>query len=356
MRQNVVKVLIVGDYPPPYGGLSVQISVLRTLLSGSPGYVCRVLDIGESRRQRRPECLTASNALDFAAKLLWHAARQYVIHLHTCGHNVSSWLAAIACAMAGLCNGRKTALSLGSGLAAEWLQEARVFTRLIARTALALTGVVICRNERTRAALAALGVPAEKLVVLSGFYGLGPIGPGSVPPRVEDFLRRHSPVVGALASIGPEYGIPLVAEAASRLRKAHPRLGLLLIGPAGFERSDLDGSLMVAGELPHDAVLAAMRRVNVFVRPTYFDGDASSVREALALGVPVVASDTDFRPDGVILFRRGRVDDLTDKIVEALGTGHTSRRSGADDGGSGPRLLAIYERLSRRGRLSGARA
>src|SRR5438093_8090554 len=58
-----------------------------------------------------------------------------------------------------------------------------------------------------------------------------------------EFLSAHSPVIGAVASIGPEYGLPLVAEAAARLRSAYPRLGLLLMGPAGFARADLDGSL-----------------------------------------------------------------------------------------------------------------
>ena len=352
MCPKAIKVLIVGDYPPPYGGLSVQVWVLRGLLMASGAHRCRVLDIGESRRERRPECLAATNAFDFAGKLLWHAVGQWIIHLHTSGHNVSSWLAALACATAGLLNGRKTAVSLGSGLASEWIRRAGPVMRIVVRMTLALAGIVICRNERTRAAIAALGVPAGKIAVLSGFYGLGPTETTTVPPSVEKFLKGHSPVIGAVASIGPEYGLPLVAEAAARLRTAYPRLGLLLMGPAGFERADLDGSLLLAGQLPHDTALAVMRRMSVFVRPTYFDGDASSVREALALGVPVVASDTDFRPEGVIVFRRGHVDDLTNKLVQTLGAGRCRPRPGPADAGSWSRVLAIYERLSLKGGLA----
>jgi glycosyltransferase involved in cell wall biosynthesis len=356
MRSRVVKVLVVGDYPPPAGGLSVQLAVLARLLAARAGYVCRVLDVGASRRRRRPECLGTRNAADFAVKLAWHAARQYVIHFHTSGHNRTSWLAALACAVAGLLNGRKTAMSIGSGRAADWLRDAGWLAGAVARLTLALAGVVICRNDATRAALAARGVPAAKLVVLSGFYGVGPTENGSVPSHVEDFLRRHSPVLGAVASAGPEYGLPLVADAAARLRARYPDLGLLLFGPARFEHADLDGSLLVAGELDHDSALAVMRRLHVFVRPTYFDGDALSVREALALGVPVVASDTDFRPEGVILFRRGRADDLTDQIVRALDRERTDGRPSAECAGAGPRLLAIYERLGRHGTGPGAAA
>src|SRR3989449_6020146 len=218
--------------------------------------------------------------------------------------------------------------------------------RGVVRLTLALTGVIVCRNARSRAAIAALGVPADKIVVLSGFYGRGPTETATVPPPVEEFLNAHSPVIGAVASIGPEYGLPLIAEAATRLRSAYPRLGLLLMGPAGFARADLDGSLLVAGQLPHDTALAVMRRVKVFVRPTYFDGDASSVREALALGIPVVASDTDFRPEGVMLFRRGDVDDLAAALARALQHPAGTVRDGDPDRGAFDRLLGIYDRVA----------
>jgi len=204
MRERT-NVLVVGDYPPPYGGLSVQVSVLRGLLDASGRHRCRVLDIGESRRERRPECLPARTSIELAARLLRYAAAQWVIHLHTSGHNRKSWLAALACATAGLLNGRKTALSLGSGQAPDWIRQSRGAMRWVVRLTLGLTGTIICRNERSRAAIATLGVPGRKIAVVSGFYGLGPAVDPTLPDAVETFLREHSPVVGAVASIGPEY-------------------------------------------------------------------------------------------------------------------------------------------------------
>src|SRR5256712_5938571 len=216
--------------------------------------------MGEGRRQRRPECLGARHGLDFAAKLLWHAAGQWILHLHTNGHNVSSWLGALACATAGLLNGRRTVLSLGSGLAPDWIRDAGPIMRGVVRLTLALTGVIVCRNARSRAAIAALGVPAGKIVVLSCFYGLGPTETTTVPPPAEEFLNAHSPVIGAGASIGPEYGLPPVAEAPARLRTAYPRLGPLRMRPARVAPSHLDGSLLRPRPLPPDTALAVMRR------------------------------------------------------------------------------------------------
>ena len=48
------------------------------------------------------------------------------------------------------------------------------------------------------------------------------------------------------------------------------------------------------------------------------DGVASSVLEAMALGVPVVAAENGTRPPGVITFAPGNPDDLAAKIEYTL--------------------------------------
>jgi hypothetical protein len=50
----VRRILLVGDYPPPYGGLSVQIAALRQRLAARGDTEVAVLDIGIRRRERRP--------------------------------------------------------------------------------------------------------------------------------------------------------------------------------------------------------------------------------------------------------------------------------------------------------------
>ena len=42
-------------------------------------------------------------------------------------------------------------------------------------------------------------------------------------------------------------------------------------------------------------VAEAMSRITIFLRTTLYDGDSISVREALHLGVPVIASDNGMR-------------------------------------------------------------
>lgn len=338
-----MKVLIVGDYPPPYGGSSVLVSVLHRRLSETPGMTCRVLDIGTTAAWR-PGCIPARTPLEFVGRLLAHAARQYLIHLHTNGHNVKSWQLALACATAGILNGRKTLLSLGSGLAPDFMQQVGGSTRLIMRAALLGMGTVVCLNERTRSTIVGLGIPAEKVVHLPVVYDAAVSTHPAIAEPFERFLRAHHPVLAAISSPGAEYGMPLFLEAARRLRPSYPRLGVLLIGPERPDGNGFKDGFLAAGEQPHDVALSIMSRVTVFVRPTYFDGDALSVREALALGIPVVASDTDFRPKGTILFRRGNVEELEERLRDALSGTHRPHAQVAGSDGF-VRLLELYEQL-----------
>jgi glycogen(starch) synthase len=333
------RVLLVGDYPPPYGGVSAQVAALQRRLAALPDTTVSVLDIGVRRAERRPGCLSVRGAGDFAAKLTAHAARGFTLHVHTNGHNAKSWLIAGGCAAAGLANGRRTVISLGSGLMPDYLTRVRRGMRTLARTTLRTAGALIVRNERSRAALLATGARPEQVRIVPGFYGVTPEEIGCPPSAAAHFVRRHHPVIGALASYGPEYGLAVLIDAAARLRPRHPDLGVLLVGP---DQPPGGAPPWVAslGELERASLLAVVQALDVFVRPTYFDGDASSVREALALGVRVVASDTDYRPAGVALFPRGDADALAVAIETAL-----EAPAETVDSTSLPALLDLYDAL-----------
>ena len=102
-----------------------------------------------------------------------------------------------------------------------------------------------------------------------------------------------------------------------------------------FERG-ADGVWFMVDPVPWPA------RSDLFVRPTLADGDASSVREALALGVPVVASDVGHRPPGIALFRRGDLDGLVEAIAGALRGRAPAGVRTSDPGDALRRLLETY--------------
>jgi glycosyltransferase involved in cell wall biosynthesis len=149
----------------------------------------------------------------------------------------------------------------------------------------------------------------------------------------------------------PEYGFDLLIAALARLRRIYPALGCLVMG-TGEQRAEaeqrireagLEDSVLLLGDVPHDACLAWMSAGDVFLRPTLADGDSISVREALALGVPVVASRVGARPAGAILFRPGDVEEMLAAVGLALAS---KRKSPPRAAGSMDRLMEIYRQVN----------
>lgn len=58
--------------------------------------------------------------------------------------------------------------------------------------------------------------------------------------------------------------------------------------------------------------------VDIFIRPTNTDGDALSVRESLFSGVPCIASDASVRPEGTTIFKNRDIKDLINKVTYVI--------------------------------------
>lgn len=321
MQKN--KILLVGPYPPPYGGISVQVSELQNSLLKKE-YDCEVIDTGAHRRKPTNIHSLVRAYIYIITRIFSFAAKGYLIHLLTNGHNIRSWIYSLVCSCAGIINGKKTILTFGSGKLPEYISQISFLETIPVKIAVQLAGIVIVRNSDSKKAIVSLGVQEHKIKIISGFFGLKQVKKNELPQDLTLFLKNHSPIIGAHAGLPPEYGTPLLLEAASTLKRRYPSAGLILLGLgrddqekfALFIKQSVD--IFLPGLLPHNIAMAVMSHLDVFVRATFFDGDSKSVREALALGVPVVASKTDFRPDGVILFEIGDLRDLTSKLTSTL--------------------------------------
>src|SRR5205823_8988068 len=180
----------------------------------------------------------------------------------------------------------------------------------------------VCRNDEMRDAILKLGGNRSKVSIISGYYGTFDHSP-EVPDTIDNFLREHHPIIGATATtLAPEYGVRLLLDAAQQLQHQYPKLGIVVMGIGDNHRPQLriheQTNVCLAGALTNPIALAVMSRLTIFVRPTLFDGDSRSVREALSLGIPVVASDTGLRPTAVKVFKTGDVAQMTAAIRQTI--------------------------------------
>ena len=314
-----MKVLQIGPYPPPHGGVSVHVYQVQRQLFQS-GIACRVLNV-DPRAPRSGEYISIRGAAGLFLALLRHARKGWTLHVQTNGHNHKSWLVAFTPGVAGLA-GPGSLLTLHSGMVPEYLRREKTGSRL-ARLACSLFDRIIAVAPEIKEAVRLLDVPATKIDLLPAFlYG---------PPSMEEIpelqrLKGRKPLLGATLSFRPEYGFDLLVDAICQLRRRHPGIACLIMGGGEGQamaqrlvrEQGLSNHIVLLGNVEHDKCLSIMSRCDLFVRPTLVDGDANSVREALALEIPVVASDVGNRPAGAILFRTGDADDLAVKLSDTI--------------------------------------
>jgi len=355
-RRANIKVLLVGPYPPPYGGISATIHDIRQFLLTQQSVEVQVLNIGEGRAIPSEHYVASRGLLELFRTLVHFVQKQYLVHLETNGHNEKSWLMAFLCAVVGIVNGRKTIIAFGSGMLPEYLKHCAMFHRLVARVTVMVAGCLICRNDEMVAALKAVGCAPQKIMVVPGFVGFIEQSPHALPDEVVKFLREHDPVLGAAVTASPEYGIPLALKALNGIRHVYGQVGLVLFGvghevEASFpDLVPVREHVLFAGALPPSVARGVISQLSIFLRPTYFDGDSVSVREALALGIPVVASATGMRPASVVTFRVGDSDDFREKVLQVLSrvsVGDATIAIREEDRGSAMALLGLYERMQR---------
>lgn len=336
------QVVLAGSYPPPFGGESIHVWKLASLLR-SEGRLQRVVNL----RRGAPcsaDCVNGAGPIRFWWTLMRELSGRTMLHLHANGHSWKSW-ARILCAACVLRLRRTPAvLTIHSGLSPQYLRNTGAVWACFLRYALTAFTQIVCVNDEIRQALVRLGVSDKRLSIVPAFLGTT----GGAVDREDEALLSYRPRIVAVANDGPEYGVPLLIEAISRLRIRYPAMGCIVIGTDGAgEAADLVRTLGLSehvrflGQIPHARCLALVARSHLFVRPSLADGDSVSVREALSMGIPVIASETGARPPETILFRMSDSADLEAKIVGVLdGTLKAKEIDSSTDFGKA--VLAVY--------------
>lgn len=340
------RLVLLGPFPPPWGGISVHVRALRDLAIRH-GWKVEVIDLGEGRDRREPmEGLRSAGGYGrFAGELLRIAAGSAILHVHVPGNNARAWMVALAASRAkpgGL-------LSVHSGLAPALLDGSPACRRL-AWLACAGYERILCANREIAEALERCGVAPRRLEVLPAFLP-GAVVPGQPPLAALAARSRFESLLAAAVAPGSQYGADVLLDALALLRDRHPKLGCVLYGPSTADpsfgeqvgRRGLFDRVVPLGAIDQPASLAVMQIADLFVRPTRADGDSIAVREALSLGVRVVASDVGCRPREAHRFRSGDPADLAARIVQALAQPPPPFGTGIGD--SAQRILSAWRAL-----------
>ena len=172
-------------------------------------------------------------------------------------------------------------------------QRERTAYKLIEKTLSPLTTRVLCVCE-AEGALAATVCAERKIRVVHN--GVDP--PASIAANPELVAIRDSgPVVCVVSGLRPGKGIETLIDALPAVLSTAPNAKIVIAGGGRererlrerSERAGVAGSVLMIGEV--DDVYGVLAAADLFVSPSWAESFPYSVLEAMALGLPIVATD-----------------------------------------------------------------
>lgn len=338
------RVLLVGPHPPPFGGPGVHMVHLRRRLEAE-GAICAILNLGPGRREPRDGVIPVHSGMDFVAKVARHAWNGYAVHHFFNVEASKAILLAIAAAVTTRSFGGAYSIGFIGGPRQRYLDRRHsVWSRLF-RVPLGLARFVICNNRGVRDVLLRRGADEHQVVAIECFHEDQVAEVGALAPDVSRFTEQHDPVLSTVVhpryeTPDPHHELKIVLPALGLLRRRYPHAGCVVVGghtsrdlyESMTRQANLEAHVLFAGEVDHADCLAVMRASDLFVRAYVKDGSSSSVREALALGVPTVASRNAQHPVEVSAFEPLDPRSLAEVLEDVLRNAGAKRRAVADGG------------------------
>ena len=323
------KIVLLGPYPPPYGGVSIYISTLFEIFRDRGVHLwtygdrelsaANVRFMKDKRRQLLPLLLREGRGARIAD--CTHFLLEYPSAI------VPAWVAA------------KRALKF------EWIKivqdgslpsRYQLFSparrKLFRMAQRAISEFVVLNDELRRWLVDEIGVRQNVTVIKNIFPTAACDQQSALPAEIKRAASGHLNRAKRVCSIGvfiPDYGFAHVAEAVERLRTdTREDVGLLLLdGDFAETPGHRDAVLRdrpwitVLKNVPHPLVFQLLKRSDVFVRGFGLESYGLSRVEALWCGLPVVATRAG-ETRGMLLYDFGDVDALTAQLKKALAGDH----------------------------------
>ncbi len=155
---------------------------------------------------------------------------------------------------------------------------------------------------------------------------------------VREFFPDHSKLnpnqfhIVCVSRVTPRKGIRFLVQAFKILEGRYEHVRMLIVGDGNEKKSleelvqalGLEDKIVFLGGVAHERVVEYYQKANVFVLPSLNEGMSNTVLEALACGLPVVATDTggtkELIKDGVngLIVRMKDSNDLVEKIEKLV--------------------------------------
>lgn len=297
------RVALLGPWPPPFGGVQTHLVALRDGLRAA-GATVGVFNITRHRGTPADDVYFPDGPADLLRQM--RAFRPDVVHVHLGGELTSRLLALLVACRAVF--GRRIVVTMHSG-GYPRSERARALTTMSAEGFVfrSLAHVIVV-NRELKQLFERIGCRPERVTELIPTLGV-PEPAKTLPAQLDRFMADAAPLIVTVGLLEDEYLLPLQLLAFGKFVAAYPQARFVIIG-SGSRRDAIEAEIrampagaqvLLSGDTAHPVTVALIKRAAMLWRITAFDGDSVSVREAIAIGTPVLATDNGMRPPEVHL-------------------------------------------------------
>jgi glycosyltransferase involved in cell wall biosynthesis len=350
-----MRVVNIGFYPPPYGGISIHLKRLRTYINKT-GFINEWIDFSRTKTDEKKKLgiKVISWKKTIASLLL---GQRSIVHFHD-----FSWKNMLGYYL--LKFRHKTVLSFHNERFLFEIEKAPDFLKRIVIKAINSMDCIIVDSIKCFKLAERIIGDIKKIKIIPEY-----IPPLEIPVLSDEhefmqLRRKYKYLLSSNASRfnfykGEDvYGVDMLIELLARLVKDGIDTAMIFLLPqqdnneyfnklkSRIRSLELNDRFIFITE-PVEEASSLWEVSDLFIRPTNTDGNSVSVMEALSVNTPVLASDCVPRPDSAILFKTRSTGDLYEQtkwILENLNDAKSKSESNVPVN-SAEKIIHIYREL-----------
>jgi glycosyltransferase involved in cell wall biosynthesis len=312
---KTAKILFIGPYPPPLGGVSVHLKRLINILRRDK-YQVKIFNTAGDYGSRIRKIISLFREIYF---------NDYdIVHTHVLSNRIAFLLLFL--------KSLKNFEIFLTDHNPRFFNDQPTFTQFFLKIFIRNLGCLVLVGEHISESYKRNSIRLPDQVIVKNAFLPPPLEEENVIMRTysdetKDFIKNRKPLILSnayqitLDQGFDVYGLDLCVGLVSRLKDHFPNVGLLFalanelankeyLGLIERRIRELNIQISFHFMTGQKELWPLFKMADLIVRPTLTDGDAISVREALFFNCPVIASNVVKRPKGTICFKSRDIDDL----------------------------------------------
>ena len=361
MKKRVAKkIVLIGVYPPPYGGVSVHVKRLYEILLEDGNNVTVLCNPSKKRINDNVDIVSVKPKLTWKNILRYHwkiIRKADVVYSHF------SWSCSPIVLLASIF-GKNTIITFHNQMFDfTTIRKLPLTQRYCTKIMIKLCNTkYVAVSDTIKDILITLKVDTKKIYTIPAYIPIraneGNKSDEEVRKLIEQYvlLKDHILVVygwrvsfiETLKEDKDLYGFNRAIKVYKKLKNRNTNIyGMIIIIPEidgkgiSYMKKLINGENILTIYKPIIEMSIVWRNCDLYLRPTLTDGDSVAVREALSANCLVVASDSTKRPAGTIEYRCGDLNSCANSIEKAL----DSKRCDGSDTQSNNQYRKVYGKL-----------